>query len=349
MRRRTDRLRRLLAPALLLLVSGCADLGYYVQSINGQLHLNAARQPVAQVIADPATPELLKRRLERATAIRQFASEQLRLPDNGSYRSYADLKRPFVVWNVFATEEFSVEARKWCFPIAGCVGYRGYFAKERADDYAGTLRAEGLDVWVAGIPAYSTLGWFDDPLLNTFIQYPEYELARLIFHELAHQVAYAKGDSEFNESFAVAVETEGVDRWIAAHGDAAMHADAARARGRREQFSALILGTRERLAKLYLERIAPDAMRGRKAGLFAEMQRDYARLKQEWGGFAGYDAFFKDANNAQLASFTIYRALLPAMQRLLARQNGDLAAFYTEVRRLAALPKSERDAALAAP
>jgi predicted aminopeptidase len=340
-------LRCLVALAMLLLIPGCANFGYYLQSISGQLQLNSARQPVERVIADPDTPDLLKRRLERASAIRQFASSELHLPDNGSYRSYADLKRPFVVWNVFAAEEFSVEPREWCFPIAGCVGYRGYFSKDAADAYAREMRAQGLEVRVGGVPAYSTLGWFDDPLLNTFIQYPEYELARLIFHELAHQVAYVKGDSEFNESFAVAVEIAGVDRWIARRGDATMQADAARTRERRAQFAALVLDKRDRLASLYLQRIAPAAMRERKTEIFAELQRDYTRLKQQWGDFAGYDAFFNGANNAHLASISIYHALVPAMQRLLARQGGDLNAFFAEVRRLAALPKSERDAALA--
>ncbi len=347
---RPERPRALVAAAmLLLLLSGCADLGYYLQSINGQLQLNAARQPVESVLADPAAPDLLKRRLERASAIRQFASSELHLPDNGSYRSYADLKRPFVVWNVFAATEFSIEARQWCFPFAGCVGYRGYFSQEAAEAYGASLQAEGLDVRVGGVPAYSTLGWFDDPLLNTFIQYPEYELARLIFHELAHQVIYVKGDTEFNESFASAVENAGVDRWITQHGDAAMQAAAVRTRERRVQFAALVLGARERLAGLYRLRIAPGEMRMRKAEMFAELQRDYAQLKQQWGGFSGYDAFFEHANNAQLASFSLYHALLPAMQRLLARQNDDFAAFFAEVRRLAALPKNERDAALAMP
>ncbi len=340
---------RIAMAAMLLLLSGCADVGYYLQSINGQLQLNAARRPVEQLMADADTPGLLKARLKRAAEIRRFASEELHLPDNGSYRAYADLKRPFVVWNVFAASEFSVEPRRWCFPVAGCVAYRGYFAKDAADAYASTLRADGFDVHVAGIPAYSTLGWFDDPLLNTFIQYPEYELARLIFHELAHQVAYVKGDSEFNESFAMAVEIAGVDRWIALHGDAVMRADAERARMRRAQFAALVLGAREELGKLYLSRLAPEAMRERKAAMFEQLRRDYAQLKQSWGGFAGYDGFFTDINNAQLASFSVYHTLLPAMQRLLAQQGGDIDAFLIEIRRLAALPKSQRDAALAGP
>jgi predicted aminopeptidase len=338
---------RAVAAAVLLLVSGCADLGYYLQSIDGQLRLNAARRPVEQVIADPATPDLLKHRLARAAAIRTFASSELHLPDNGSYRKYADLGRPFAVWNVFAAQEFSVEAHQWCFPIAGCVGYRGYFSHEGAVAHADELRAAGLEVHVGGVPAYSTLGWFDDPLLNTFIHYPEIELARLVFHELAHQVAYIRGDSEFNESFAVAVETEGVERWITQYGDAAMRAGAARTHERRAQFVALVSGARDRLKALYSLQIGEDAMRERKAVAFADLQRDYLRLRQAWNGFAGYDAFFENTNNAHLASISIYNALVPAMQRLLARKNGDLAAFYAEVRRLAALEKAGRDAALA--
>jgi predicted aminopeptidase len=337
------------AAAVLLFMPGCAGIGYYLQSIDGQLQMNAARRPIAEVIADPATPESLKQKLARAAAIRQFASSELQLPDNGSYTSYADLKRPFVVWNVFAAEEFSVEPRRWCFPVAGCVAYRGYFSKAAADDFARALRDEGLEVRVGGVPAYSTLGWFDDPLLNTFIHYPEYELARLIFHELAHQLAYVKGDSEFNESFAVAVEIAGVERWIAQHGDAAMREGAARTRARRARFAALVSDARDRLQKLYRLNIAPELMRERKAAVFADLQRDYQSLKTEWGGYAGYDIFFDGINNANLASFSLYNALVPALQNLLAQKGGDLGAFYAEVRRLAKLPKSERDAVLAAP
>ncbi len=340
---------RALSAALLLLLSGCAEFGYYLQSIDGQMQLNAARRPVAEVIADPATPEPLKRRLERAAAIREFASAELKLPDNGSYRRYADVKRPFVVWNVFATAEFSLEPRRWCFPFAGCVGYRGYFTREAAEAFAAGLRAEGLDVHVGGVPAYSTLGWFDDPLLNTFINYPDYELARLIFHELAHQVVYVKGDSEFNESFALAVETAGRERWLARYGDEPLRAAAAQAGQRRAQVRALMQHARERLEALYKQRVAPALMRERKAELFAQTKREYGVLKEEWGGYAGYDLLFDNLNNAHLASFSIYHTWLPALQHVFARSAGDFTAFYLEVKRLAALPKAEREAVLAAP
>jgi len=334
--------------AMAPLLAGCSNFGYYMQSIDGQMKVLRARQPIADMIADPATPPALKHKLERALAIRDFASRELLLPDNRSYRSYADLKRQFVVWNVFAAAEFSIEPREWCFLIAGCVGYRGYFAQAKAEDFARGLRGEGLDVFVGGVPAYSTLGWFDDPVLNTFINYPEYEIARLIFHELAHQMLYVKGDSEFNESFAVTVETEGVKRWLAHDGDVNMRADFDHAQQRRTQFLDLVHVYRDRLAALYRSRAAPEEMRARKADAFADMQRDYAQLKLQWGGYAGYDRFFDGVNNAHLASVAIYNALVPQFQQILAGHNGDLAAFYAEVKALAALDKDGRAARLAA-
>ena len=199
------------------LITGCANLAYYTQAANGQFALLSAARPIDQWLADPATDTGLKDRLAKAQAMRRFAVRELGLPDNASYSSYADVKRPFVLWNVVATPALSMEPKKWCFPVAGCVSYRGYYSKEEAQAYAAELRAEGNDVQVSGVPAYSTLGWFNDPFISTFIHYPDGELARLVFHELAHQVVYAVGDSEFNESFATAVEEAGVQRWLAVH------------------------------------------------------------------------------------------------------------------------------------
>ena len=338
-------MRRLLIicmAAVVPLLAGCSNIGYYLQSINGELKLLHARRPIAEVIADPATPPPLKARLERVLAIRDFASRELQLPDNLSYRSYADLRRPFVVWNVFAAAEFSVKPKEWCFVVVGCVGYRGYFAQAAAEAHARELRGEGLDVFVSGVPAYSTLGWFDDPVLNTFINYPEYALSRLIFHELAHQIVYVKGDTGFNESFATALEIEGVRRWTARNGDDKLRAEFERSRQRRTQFRALLFDYRERLAVLYGLPIAPDEMRIRKAQTFSDMRRDYGLLKSQWGGFAGYDRFFEHLNNANLASFAIYSGLVPQFQQLIAKHHGDLAAFYAEVKELATLGKAAR-------
>ena len=332
--------------AAALLAAGCSSLSYYLQSVDGQMKLMQARQPIVQVLADPATPAALKSRLERVLTIRAFASSELNLPDNGSYRSYADLQRPFVVWNVFATEEFSIKPREWCFPVAGCVGYRGYFSQDAAQAYARELDKEGLDVFVGGVPAYSTLGWFDDPVLNTFVNYPDYELARLVFHELAHQTVYVKGDSEFNESFAASVEDEGVRRWIARNGDARMRENYERAQHRRQEFAQLVLKFRGELGELYESAVEPAVMREKKGALFVALSERYQELKAEWGGYAGYDRFFVEPNNAKLASVALYNTLVPQFQRLIVRHDGDMTAFYAEVKAIAALDKDERTSRL---
>lgn len=345
-RRRAVGLLAVLVAALL--VTSCGTLGYYAQSIGGQSELMAARRPIVEVIADPATAPGLRDRLEAVLRIREFASRELALPDNGSYRSFADLHRRYVVWNVFATGPFEIAPRQWCFPVAGCVSYRGYFAEADARAFALRLEREGLDVFVSGVPAYSTLGWFDDPVLNTFIHYPPAELARLVFHELAHQVVYVRDDSVFNESFAVAVELEGVRRWLAAHGTAEERRRFERQRPMREAFTALALGYREKLGALYASDADEAAKRAGKRALFAELAREHAALKAEWGGFAGYEPWLgARANNASLASIGVYNQQVPAFQALLASVDGDLARFYQAVRELAARPKPERDRELA--
>jgi predicted aminopeptidase len=329
---------------LTLLVSGCANVGYYFQSVSGQLDIWRRERPVEEVIADPAIPAALKERLERVLEIRAFASRELGLPDNASYRSYADLGRPYVVWNVFAAPEFSVQPLQSCFLFAGCVSYRGFFAREDAVRYSAGLSGEGYDVYIGGVPAYSTLGWFADPVLNTFIGYPDTEIARLIFHELAHQVAYARDDTVFNESFAVAVEQEGVRRWLAVGGDVEQLRQFDQRRRIRAEFSGLVQKYRERLDALYRMRLAPDAMRDRKRAILAELASEYRSLKAGWDGFTGYDSWFAGTlNNAQLASVAVYSQQVPAFEALLARAGGSLARFYSSVQALAALPKVERD------
>jgi predicted aminopeptidase len=342
--------RWLLATVLLLVLAGfagCSTLGYYLQAMNGQLELSRKARPIPQVLEDERTPAELKVRLEQVREIREFASRELALPDNGSYRRYADLQRPFVVWNVFAAEEFSVVPRQWCFPIAGCVGYRGYFSQDGAETLAAQLRVEGLDVYVGGVPAYSTLGWMDDPVLNTFIRYPQTEIARLMFHELAHQVVYLPGDSTFNESFATAVELEGVGRWLEARGTPEQLAAFQAAQVYRRDFAGLVARFRDKLAHLYEGGGEPEAMRSAKARIFDEMRAEYRGLREQWGGFAGYDWWFdQPLNNAQLASVAIYTQLVPGFQQLLADSGGDLPGFYAAVEALAKRPEKDRLAAL---
>lgn len=341
-----------LAAALVCTTSGCATIGYYHQSVAGHLALVNAARPVAVVQADPATPPALRERLALSQQIRDFAVRELALPDNASYRRYADLKRTSVVWNVVAAPELSLALEQWCFPVVGCVAYRGYFDRAEAEAYAQGLRARGLEVSVYGVPAYSTLGKlpfdaFADPLLNTFVGWPEGELARLVFHELAHQVAFAPGDTGFNEAYATAVERLGVARWLAAHGDDAARAEQARIDLRREDFRALTLRTRAELAAIYASERPDDAKRAAKAEAFARMRAEHERLKRErWGGFSGYDGWFERANNAALGMVAAYHARVPAFEALFRREGGDFARFHAEVRRLAALPAEQRRAAL---
>ncbi len=336
------------AASILLLASGCSNLGYYWQSMNGQLDIWRRERPVEEVIADPATPEATRTKLARVLEIRDFASRELGLPENRSYRNYADLERSFVVWNVFAVPEFSVQPLRWCFPVAGCVSYRGYFSKNEADRFAAEAAAQGHDVYVGGVPAYSTLGYFADPVLNTIIHYSDVEIARLLFHELAHQAVYAKDDSAFNESFAVAVEREGVRRWLAKTADTRQREAFERNQRIRGEFVRLIGKFRGRLDALYRSRVAPEAMRERKRAILAELETEYRALqKGGWGGFAGYDFWFQGKpNNAQIASVAIYSERLPVFEILLKREGGDLTRFYAAARQLAALPKEERDVKL---
>ncbi|MCM5678604.1 aminopeptidase [Schlegelella sp. S2-27] len=331
-------------------LAGCGSVGYLAQSVRGHFSLLNDARPVPQWIDAAETPDKLRERLVLSQRIRDYAVSELKLPDNGSYRRYADLHRPAAVWNIVAAPELSLELKTWCFPVVGCVGYRGYFDKAKADELAEALRAEGYEVAVYGVPAYSTLGWFDDPLLNTFIHYPEGELARLIFHELAHQVAYAKGDTTFNESFATAVERLGGWRWLGTHASAQAREEYVRFDARRQEFRALTLGYRARLQTLYRSRVAPDEMRRRKAELFGQLRADYETMKRErWNGYAGYDGWFTRANNASLGVLAAYNELVPGFERLFAAEGRDFARFYDAVKRLAELPKEERRRALQPP
>jgi predicted aminopeptidase len=331
----------------LLMSLGCAQFGYYLQSVQGQLDIWRREKPIHEVIENTASSPVLREKLAFALKAREFASTELGLPQNQSYRRYADLERPYVVWNVFAAAEFSTEPVQWCFVMAGCVNYRGYFSRADADAFAAGAAAKGHDVYVGGVPAYSTLGWFSDPVLNTFVNYPALDLARIIFHELSHQVVYVRDDSVFNESFAVAVEREGLKRWIVKNGSDQDRQQFERRQAYRAGFIALVQSYRVRLGALYKQRIAADAMRRAKQQLFEEMLRDYDSLKASWGGFAGYDRWFaQKPNNAMLASVSVYTQRVPAFEAMLREQGGDLPKFYDAVKALARLDKAAREAAL---
>jgi predicted aminopeptidase len=312
--------------ALLLVVAsvlaGCESIAYYRQAIGGQLEIMGAARPVQAWLADPATPPELRARLEAARRIREFASRNLALPDNRSYTSYAELGRPFAVWNVFAAPQYSVAPKQECFPFTGCVSYRGFFSEDDARRHAARLREQGYDVYVSGVPAYSTLGWFDDPLLSTFIRYPDAQLARLVFHELAHQLVYARDDTTFNESFAVAVEHEGVRRWLQAEGRPADLQAFEALQARRQQFAQRVKEARTRLSAAYQEGLPVDAMKQRKAQEFEALHNEYPNIVPA------------EPNNAFLVSVALYTELVPEFEQLL-RESGSLEAFYAQVRDLA--------------
>jgi len=341
------RLRSLTLLPLLAIVTGCASPGYYLHAVSGQFEILNKRRPVEEVLSDPATTPRIRRQLELVRRLRDFASRELGLPDNRSYRTYADLERPFVVWNAFATPELSLEPKQWCFLFAGCVSYSGYFARVKAEKFAADLKQDGYDVYVGGAPAYSTLGWFNDPLLNTFIHRSEAELAGLLFHELAHQKIYVSGDSAFNESFATVIELEGVKRWFQQSGNT-KEAGAYRQKiQRREEFTALVLKHRAHLKEIYTSTLIDAEKRMAKARVFEELRNDYAKLKTGWNGYAAFDNWFKqDLNNAHLAAIGMYSQYVAAFQKLLARQGDDLAAFYRSMEEMVNLSKAERDTAL---
>jgi predicted aminopeptidase len=324
-------------------LTGCSTLSFYWQALNGQMEILNKARPIESVIQDRDTKPELKQRLTSLLAIREYASKELKLPDNKSYRSYADLKRPFVIWNVFATTEFSTELTQWCFPIAGCVNYRGYFSKENAEQFAKNLSSEMNDSFIAGVPAYSTLGYFNDPMLNTFIHYPEVELARLVFHELAHQVVYVQDDSMFNESFATAVEEAGIERWLESQAGRGLSATWQTAQTRRAEFQQLVLKYQQRLKGLYATDLSNEAKRLAKQQTFRELREEYQSLKTSWGGYAGYDRWFgQELNNAHLASIAIYNELVPAFRKLLQQEQGDFVRFYDAVKRLTKQSKDAR-------
>ena len=347
--------RRALALAAALALGGCSAMEaaeYYWQGTAGQMEILARAAPIPDVIG-ASDDAALRARLARVQEIRAFASRELGLPDNASYTKYADVGRPYVVWNVFAAPELSLAPRQWCFPVAGCVNYRGYFSEADARAEAARLAAAGDDVWVSGVPAYSTLGWFDDPVLSTFVRWPEVEVARMVFHELAHQVVYVRDDSEFNESFAAAVEEAGARRWLAAQRDPALDAQFARSERLRAAFRDLTTAARAQLAAVYASDV-PDAEKRRaKAAAFAAMRDGYERAKAGEPGLAGYDRWFAGLagtgpNNASIASVALYTGQLPAFRALLAEAGDDLPRFYAKVADLARMPREERHVALAA-
>lgn len=362
-RRRSFRRRVLIFCAIAAFVTGCNTVGYYQQAVTGQYEILSKREPIQQVLARTNTSPALREKLRFVLDIREFAQRELNLKTDGYYAKYADLGRRYVVWNVNAAPEFSLEPKKWWYPVVGKLKYRGYFSEQDARACGAQLAKEGYDVYVGGVDAYSTLGFFKDPVLNTFINNTPADLAETLFHELAHQRVFAKGDTDFNEAFATCVGEEGVRRWLAAKGDEKARADYDLELRRKDQFVALVMNAREELKKIYGEESAHAprttekpgseslvvAKRAEKARVFAKLRADYEKLKASWGGYTGYDNWFKrPLNNARLNTIATYQTLVPAFQQLLGNDGGDLPRFYADAKSMAALNKQQRQERMAA-
>ena len=334
--------------ALLMLISGCQSLGYYTQSAKGQWQVIHRSKPIDSWLESSSTPAQLKQKLEQVKAIRQFASAELKLPDNKSYTRYADLNRPYVVWNIFAAPELSLEPYLWCYPIIGCQAYRGYFSEQPAIDLAGQIKANGYDVSVGGVKAYSTLGWFNDPVLNTFVNYSETNLASLIFHELSHQIVYVKGDTVFNESFATLVENKGVEVWLKQQAKTEQLVWYQQNQKLENVVLDLIDKYKTKLQDLYESEQEESHKLKQKQSIFAELKLGYQELKKEFDFKSPWDKWFaQDLNNANLVAVGTYYDKVDEFERLFINSGEDFSVFYSEVKKLAKLKKTDRDKFLA--
>jgi predicted aminopeptidase len=361
---RARRWSLVLALALVVgVLSGCQTLSFYKQALKGQYQLFAHQERVEKLLADPHLPSSLRAKLQLVQDLRRFAGQELNLPVDGHYRKYVDVHRPFVVWNVEAAPEFSLESKTWWYPLVGSLKYRGYFSESMARDYANALRQKGYDVYTGGVEAYSTLGWFKDPVLNTFILLPEADLAETLFHELGHQRVFARGDTDFNEAFATTVGQEGARRWLRFKRDTGGYDSYLAELGRTTQFVHLIMETRQHLEALYGDQRTEDGklkaakkpplptedLRRQKQQVIEQLQKRYGQLKAQWGGDQGYGPWFAhEINNAKLNSVANYYDLVPGFEHLLNSNSGDLEKFYQAVERLSKKPKKERQTALRA-
>jgi predicted aminopeptidase len=337
----------LLLSVCLVLLNACGESDYLLQSFKGHMGLMSRAQPIDEILTSKDQPDIILSQLETVVRLRRFAVDSLHLPDNGSYHEYADLKRPYAVWNLTAAPEFSLELKQWCFPVVGCVTYRGYFDENSARGMAEELSARGFDVDVSGVEAYSTLNWFDDPVLNTFLQNDEIHLAALLFHELAHQVVFVPDATTFNESFAKTVEIEGLRRWFLSQESHELWQECLQREKLSADFHDYLNGIRTELQTVYTSGLGIEEKRLAKNQIISRGYESYARLKEEWGGYAGYDRWMeKGLNNARLSSTAAYHDLVSAFQALMQSVDYDLPAFYAEVRKLGSLPKETRQVKL---
>lgn len=327
----------------LLLFSACSECGYLLQCIKGQWDLMSRARPIDEILSQKTEPQSVLDQLAKVVQLREFAINSLDLPDTGSYREYTDLERPYAIWNVVAAPELSLALNQWCFPIAGCVTYRGYFDEDSAQTLATHLSAQGFEVDVYGVKAYSTLNWFDDPVLNTFLDNDDLRFAALLFHEMSHQVVYIQNDTVFNESFAKTVEIEGLRRWLQSSGSHELWEKSVRREEISADFYKFITSIRDELFLVYTSGLENSRKRLAKQEVLTRAYHDYEQLKTSWDGYEGYDSWMRRGlNNARLSSVATYYDLVPAFRTLLKQTDSDLLKFYAEVKTLGSLPENER-------
>ena len=338
---------RLLVSIMLLSLSGCADIGYYWHSASGHMALMNARVDIQTLLEDPATDDELRARLELVLKIREFARERLALPVGGSYRDYVELDRPWVSRNLFAAPEFSTQLHQWCYPVIGCASYRGYFDEARLQKYARQMQDDGLEIYLGQVPAYSTLGWFDDPVLSSFVYWPDYRLAGLLFHELTHQQLYIDDDTTFNESFASAVQQVGTELWLASRGQTEQLEGFRRWLDYRAEVIALIESTRDQLGELYALELDAPSMRLRKAERFDAARAEHARIAEKFEISGGFTRWFAgELNNARIGSVSTYNSRLPAFLAMIDVHRKDFTAFFDYAAKIGALEREARDRCL---
>jgi len=342
-----SRIKLLLIVAIFSLVQGCSSISYYWEKVQGHSEILNNQRPIKEVIADSKTKLETRQRLINAEKARNFASQVLKLPDNDSYKNYVDIDRDYVVWTVVATPAYSIKPKQWCFLIVGCLSYRGYFSKQSAEEFAADLKKKNMDVYISGTKAYSTLGWFDDPLLSSMLYKSEANLVGIIFHELAHQQMYVEDDTAFNEGFASTVELLGIKAWFEQMNNKKGYAEYQLAKQRDKEFKQLLNKTRLKLKALYELSLTNEKKRQEKKLLFVKLKNDYAALKKQWNGYGGYDAWMsKDLNNAHLALVATYNDWIPAFKALFKKLNYQFKDFYKEVQVLADKPKQQRENSL---
>lgn len=330
--------------SLPIFLTSCSHIEYYTQAMIGHFKIVTQKSPIQDVIKQETIPTKTTKKLSKVLNIKKFATQELGLPDNGSYTHYVDLNRPYVVWNVVATPELSISPKTWCFLIAGCVNYRGYFSREKAEHFATTLREQGYDVAINGVRAYSTLGWFEDPVLNTMLHFTDAELAGIIFHELSHQLIYVSDDSMFNESFATVVEEEGTRRWLESIGHTAEIFKHETKKRHHQEFIRLIANYRDLLTKTYATKKSENWKKSQKKAIFKKLKEEYRALKITWKGDKRYDNWFLlQLNNAHIASIGTYYNHVPALENLLKMHDYDLRSFYNAVEKIATTSKIKRN------